>query len=307
MKALTLKHINAFTTKPFSGNPAGVVTDAKGLSESRMQLIAREMAMPETAFVLPATVRSADLQIRWFSPAMEIPLCGHATIAAFHALAEESLQGMKQNGSYIFRLQTKSGILNVAVEKKVSGTVVEFQMPLPAFKPIKRLSAKILGSLGIRKSDLHSSLPVVKGNYVYIPLRKLSKLHSLKPDFKVLREECRPLRTIGVSLVTLETMEESSAFHSRFFAPVAGIDEDPVTGSANGPLGVYLYLFALSQGLVFPSFTLQDGRFELVGEQGDVLNRKGRVKIRLDVSGKTVNDMSIAGEAVTLFTTELQW
>lgn len=306
MKALTLKHINAFTTKPFSGNPAGVVTDAKGLSETKMQMIAREMAMPETAFVLPATVRSADLQIRWFTPAMEVPLCGHATIAAFHALAEESLYGMKQNGSYIFRLQTKSGVLNIVVEKKVSGTVVEFQMPLPSFRP-KRLSARILGSLGIRKSDLHSSLPVVKGNYVYIPLRKLSKLRSLKPDFKVLREECRALRTIGVSLVTLETLEESSAFHSRFFAPVAGINEDPVTGSANGPLGVYLYLFALSQGLVFPSYTLPDGRFELVGEQGDVLNRKGRVKIRLDVSGKSVNDMSIAGEAVTLFSTELQW
>ncbi len=306
MKTLTLKHVNAFTAKPFSGNPAGVVTDARGLSEARMQLIAREMAMPETAFVLPATVRSADLQIRWFTPTIEVPLCGHATIAAFHALAEDSLHGMKQDGSYIFRLQTKSGILNVGVEKGVSATVVEFQIPLPAFRPI-RLPAGVFRSLGIKRSDLHPSLPVVRGNYIYIPLKRLSTLRSLRPDFKTLREHCRSLKTIGLSLVTLETVEESSSFHSRFFAPAAGIDEDPVTGSANGPLGSYVYQFALAKRLIVPSYSLQDGRFELVGEQGDFMNRKGRVKIRLDVSGKTVNDVRIAGEAVTLFSTEMHW
>lgn len=117
MKKVLLRHVNAFTTTPFCGNPAGVVVDARGLSDERMQLIARELGLPETSFVLPPTQRGADLQIRWFSPAVEIPLCGHATIAAFHVLAEEGLHGMRHYGVRAFNLQTKSGILQVGVDK----------------------------------------------------------------------------------------------------------------------------------------------------------------------------------------------
>ena len=81
MKTYRIKHVDAFTTEPFCGNPAGVVLDARGLSDATMQQIAREMNLSETAFLLPPTLRSADLQIRWFTPAAEVPLCGHATIA----------------------------------------------------------------------------------------------------------------------------------------------------------------------------------------------------------------------------------
>lgn len=306
MKTVTVKHVNAFTLNHFGGNAAGVALDARGISENKMQLIARELMMSETAFVLPSTLRKADLQIRWFTPVVEVPLCGHATIAAFHALAEESLFGMKQNGTYIFRVQTKSGILSVLVEKKPVGTVVEFQIPMPSFRPLRRVPATLLRALGLRVTDLHPELPVVRDNYIYIPVKKLAKVRSLKPEFKKVAEECRALRTIGVSVVTPETIEQSSSFHSRFFAPLVGINEDPVTGSANGPLGAYFYQFAIPHGLFFSSYSLTDGRFELVGEQGDGINRKGRVKIRLDVSGRKINDVRIAGEAVTLFTTELR-
>jgi phenazine biosynthesis protein PhzF family len=91
MKTYRIKIVDAFTKKPFAGNPAGVVLDAGGLTDAQMQLIAREVNCPETAFILPATERDANLRIRWFSPMSEVPLCGHATIASFHALARRGV------------------------------------------------------------------------------------------------------------------------------------------------------------------------------------------------------------------------
>lgn len=305
-KVISLKHVNAFTAEPFAGNPAGVILDAKGLHEAKMQMIAREFSISETAFVLPASQRGADLQIRWFSPTTEILLCGHATIGAFHAMAEEGMLGMKGSGKYRFRVQTKSGFLAVDVDKRAGGTLVEFHLPLPRFSPVKKIPAEILSALGLRKSELHRKLPVARSNYIYIPLARLSRLHKVQPDMRALSRACRSLRVIGVCVMTTQTLEESSAFHSRFFAPAAGIPEDPVTGTANGPLGVYLYQYALSNNVVIPSFWLEDARLEFIGEQGDVLGRKGRVKVRLKVRKGKVEGVSIAGEAVTLFSTELK-
>jgi PhzF family phenazine biosynthesis protein len=305
MKKISFKHVNAFTSEQFSGNPAGVVLDAKGLSEAKMQLIAREFAMPETAFVLPPGARGADIQIRWFSPSVEIPLCGHATIGAFHALAEDGLAGMRQNGVYPFKVQTKSGLLRAVVEKKASGTIVEFHLPVPRFKVMRNVSAQIKRALGLNPSDLSTKLPAARSNYLYVPVRSLGRLFSMRPDMEALAQICRAHRWIGVCVFTLQTKEPSSAFHSRFFAPAAGIPEDPVTGSANGPLGVYLHQFALWKNAILPSFSLEDGRLEFIGEQGDVLGRRGRVKVRIKVKKGKVEDVSIAGEAVTVFSSDL--
>lgn len=307
MKKLQIKHINAFTGEPFSGNPAGVVVDARGLNESKMQIIARELGMPETAFVLPPTWRGANLQIRWFTPAIEVPLCGHATIAAFHALAEEEMFGMKHNGVYHFNLQTKSGLLRIDVEKKHSTNLVEFHLPVTRFRPLAGLPATFAKSLGLPKSNLHKRIPVARGNYLYVPVRSLSVLRSLKPEMNSLAQLCRVSRLIGVCVFSLQTIEDGSAVHSRFFAPASGINEDPVTGSANGPLGIYLYQFVLRKGIAVPSLSLPDGTLEFAGEQGDVLGRRGRVTIRLRLKKGRVDDVSIGGEAVTIFTAELPW
>lgn len=305
MKTYHLKHMNAFTNEPFSGNPAGVVLDAKGLSEENMQAIARDMSLPETAFVLPPTTKSADIQIRWFTPAVEVPLCGHATIATFQALAEEGLHGMKHAGKYKFRLQTKSGILGINVEKSYSGIVTEFQLPIPRFH-IKKVPTSLLKALGLHPADIEPRLPFVSYLDLYLPVKKFSKLKSLQPDLAKLIAVNKATRSRGVCVLCLETIEQSSAVHSRFFGPAVGINEDPVTGSANGPLGVYLYQYAIPAEYPIPSLLLPDGRIEFVGEQGDVIGRRGRVKIRLRVHGRTVKDVAIAGDAVTLMDSTLK-
>ncbi|MDH3252028.1 MAG: PhzF family phenazine biosynthesis isomerase, partial [Ignavibacteria bacterium] len=112
-----IRQVDAFTDVPHTGNPAGVVTRADGLTDVQMQSIAREMALSETVFVLSPTLPSADLRIRWFTPKCEVRLCGHATIAAFHALAEDGMSGMDRVGSHRFTVETLSGVLPVTVER----------------------------------------------------------------------------------------------------------------------------------------------------------------------------------------------
>jgi trans-2,3-dihydro-3-hydroxyanthranilate isomerase len=304
MKSYRVKHVDAFTTEQFTGNPAGVVLDAKGLNEKMMQNIARELNLSETAFILPPTVKSADIQIRWFTPAAEVPLCGHATIASFHALAESGMYGMKRPGTYHFRLQTKSGILGIVVDRRYSGIMIEFQLPIPEFRVHKKVPLALLKALRIRPSDVQKALPYVSESYLYLPLKKLSVVSSLSPDLSLLDSYTRATKTLGVSIFCLETIEQSSAVHSRFFAPALGIVEDPVTGSANGPLGVYLYQYAIHQDFPIPSFLLPDGRMEFIAEQGDDIGRRGRVKVRLRVTGHGVRQVSIAGEAVTIMESE---
>ncbi len=300
MKNYRLKHVNAFTLHPFSGNPAGVVLDAKGLTESEMQTLAREKNLPETAFILPPSTKGADLQIRWFTPTTEVALCGHATIASFHALAEEGLEGMSTQGQHYFKLQTKSGILAIRVEKNFQGTTVEFELPLPAFRLKKKLPQEFLRALGIVAADVDKRFAVVAERDLYIPVKTLKRLRALSPDFGALKRILIREKLLGVCLFTLETVDKASAVHSRFFAPAGGIDEDPVTGSTNGPLGVYLTQYVLPQGIAVASRELPDGRREFVGEQGFAMNRPGHVKIRVGGEVGKPKSVSIAGEAVTI-------
>ncbi len=302
MKTYRFKQVDAFTSKSLTGNYAGVVYDADTLSDKEMQLIAREVNLPETAFILRPTITDADLKIRWFTPTTEVPLCGHATIAAFHALAEDGQAGMTSNGQHYFRLQTKSGLLPVKVEKNFCTISVEFELPHPKFSVRKSLPTQFWKAVGLNSKVWNRSLPTVISSYIYVPIQTLRQLQKAEPDFCLLASLLRTLKVKGACLFTLETLEHSSAIHSRFFAPHIGINEDPVTGSANGPLGVYLFKYVLPAGISIPHRELPDGKVEFIGEQGDSINRSGRVKIRLQVRAKTIERVSIAGEAKTIIT-----
>ena len=306
MKTYRIKIVDAFTKKAFAGNPAGVVLDANGLHEGQMQLIARELNLSETAFILPATEPDANLRIRWFTPTGEVALCGHATIASFHALAEEGMEGMRTNGQHYFRLQTKSGVLAVRVEKNFYDTTIEFELPTPKFKIKKALPVKMLHALGIMSKEVKKDLPVVADTYLYIPVNRLTVIEKLKPEFNSLASEMTRMHVEGVCVFSLETMDKISSVHSRFFAPTYGINEDPVTGSANGPLGFYLHKFVLPAGYPVAYREIPDGGMEFIGEQGDYIKRQGRVKIRLRCKQNNVEDISIAGEAITILDSTLK-
>lgn len=300
MTEILIRQVDAFTTTPFSGNYAGVVPDGRGLTDAQMLAIAREMNVSETAFVLPPSVPGADLRIRWFTPGEEVPLCGHATVASFHVLAEEGRWGMERPGTFAFKLETKSGILGVTVEKGTSGAEIEFELPVPNFRRLTEPPEAVLRSLGLATTAIDPQLPVVADQYLYIPVRGLNELGALRPDYAALADACSAGSILGVSVLTLETVEPTSSVHSRFFAPGLGVNEDPVTGSANGPIGVYLRRFAVPAGRTVRSETMPDGRMVYVGEQGDEVQRPGRVAIRLSTDGDIVRRVWIVGRAVTV-------
>jgi trans-2,3-dihydro-3-hydroxyanthranilate isomerase len=294
---IPVKKVDAFTIAPLFGNPAGVVVDAEPLTPVQMQLIAREMAVSETAFILPPTIPAADLRIRWFTPVDEVDLCGHATIAGFHALAEDGLHGMEGLGTFNFRLETRSGILPVTVEKSRDEIMVLFGLPLPEFTRAGQFKLDVSRLLVVSQEDLEARMPIVMDRYLYVPIRRLHTLYSLRPNMPALGQFLANKGLHGLCVFTTETVDPGSSVHSRFFAPSDGIDEDPVTGSANGPLGVYLF----ERGEIEPL----GSSITLIGEQGDAIGRPGRVMIHLSVTGNRVESVQIGGRAVTVLEGEI--
>jgi len=298
MPTIQIAQVDAFTDRPFTGNPAGVVPSAEGLTDAQQQAIAREMAVSETAFVRRSVKPGADIGLRWFTPTNEVPLCGHATVAAFHHLAEEGMYGMGSSGTYGFRVDTLSGVLPVTVTKEPQRITVGFGLPVPAFRPAGQHATDVVPMLGLGPEDLESRLPAVASDYLYVPLRRLRTLTGIGPDAPALARFLAGRSYGGLCVFVRDTVDEGSSVHSRFFAPHQGIDEDPVTGSANGPLGVYLF----EQGLAEPV----NGAVDMTGEQGDAIGRPGRVRIRVGVVGGRAASVEIAGRAVTVLRGTLQ-
>lgn len=281
-----INQIDAFTDKPFKGNSAGVMF-ADGISDADKQSIAKEMNLAETAFLSKSD--KADYKLQWFTPAVEVKLCGHATIASLHFLHENGL--LKNNGSVKF--ETLSGVLNCGF----NGTNYYMQIPVPEISVYGGERAEILKALGADEDETDINLPwlILPSGYLYIYFKKLSAVGNLKPNFNAIKKI--NLDGYGVPLIcafTLEPADKENFAHSRFFAPSVGIDEDPVTGSANGPFIMVLNKLGLldfENDITVKTF-----------EQGDFINRAGRVTVQYD---KIKNELYISGKAVTFLRGEI--
>lgn len=209
-----LFHVDAFTDRPFAGNPAAVCVLPAWRDASWLQAVAREMNLSETAFL----VKNADgYDLRWFTPKVEVDLCGHATLASAHILWQEGTATADE-----IRFSTRSGILKAARRQGE----IDLDFPL---KPEVETDAPpgLLGALGI------SALYVGKNQFDYlVEVESEAVLRGMAPDFK--RLATLPVRG---TIVTSRSVDSRFDFVSRFFAPAAGIDEDPVTGSAYCCLG----------------------------------------------------------------------
>ena len=278
--------IDAFTDNSFEGNSAGVMF-AENFSPELMQKIAREMNVAETAFL--SSSDKADYQLRWFTPAVEVQLCGHATIASLHFLYENGR--MKDNSSVKF--ETKSGILTCGMK---DGWYY-MQIPIYEIDEFSGCKEEIIDAVGVERTSVSDETPFIildNGN-LYFRVDSLMTLQSLKPDFKKLKKLTEDKHEFeGVVVYSLETIDDSSFAHSRYFVPYYGIDEDPVTGSTNGPML-----------MVFRKLGFVDAEAEnlaLVFEQGDTMGRRGRVKVSYN---KPDNQLYISGKAVTVLKGEL--
>ena len=281
---------NAFTEQPFAGNPAGVVTDASGLEDDTMQRIARQMNLAETAFLVPPSTADADVRLRWFTPAMEVELCGHATIAAFTAAAERGVFPVADDEVRELKVETLSGVLRVRIARRDGRPEVAMQIPMPTFEPLE-LDRQAFATLwGVTAGDLAGDWLVHSGlDYWYIPVPDQQILQSLTLDVERL---ALIDSTAAFTFWTTDTIDADSDWHLRFFAPFHGVTEDIVTGSAQGPMGA---VYLKSRGSA-----VQEGWLELRGEQGDCLGRPGRVRVRVLQENGAVTDVEIAGGAVPM-------
>jgi PhzF family phenazine biosynthesis protein len=209
--------VDAFTDRPFSGNPAGVCVLDAPRDAAWMQLAAREMNLAETAFLCQ---RGEGFDLRWFTPLVEIDLCGHATLASAHVLWET---GGLAPGE-VARFHTRSGVLT-AVQ---SGERIEMDFPATPDEPVETPPG-LVEALGAEPRYVGKSafdlLVEVDGE---------ERVRGLRPDLGALRA----IETRGV-IVTSAAGTPGVDFVSRFFAPRVGIDEDPVTGSSHCCLGPY--------------------------------------------------------------------
>ena len=258
--------IDAFTERPYSGNPAAVCLLGGERDARWMQAVAEEMNLSETAFVRPG---SDGFELRWFTPAVEVDLCGHATLAAAHALWSEA----RVPDDAEIRFQTRSGLLTAAR----NGKLIELDFPAtsPAASDLEEAEVRSLGdALGVvPKRVVRSAFDLL------VEVGTDRAVREARPDFRRLGElDCR-----GV-IVTSTSDDARFDFVSRFFAPGVGVNEDPVTGSAHCCLGPY--------------WGERLGKREMTAFQAS--SRGGVVRVR--VSGDRV---ILGGHAVTVFKGEL--
>jgi PhzF family phenazine biosynthesis protein len=261
--AIRIVQVDAFTNRPFGGNPAAVCVLPEAPSDQWMRDVAREMNLSETAFL----VKQADgYNLRWFTPAVEVDLCGHATVASAHVLWQD---GHLPEGVQA-RFHTRSGLLTA--DRR--GDWIELDFPAKiaaACEPPEEL----LPALGIGKARFTG-----KNAFDYfVEIESDSELRELKPDHSRLGK--LPVRGV---IVTARSSAPEYDFLSRFFAPGSGIDEDPVTGSAHTALGPYW-----AQIL---------GKTEMTAYQA---SERGGV-VRVSLKGDRV---LLGGQAVTVMTADL--
>lgn len=294
MHVIRIQQIDAFTLEPFRGNPAGVVIDADTLTDNEMQLIAREMNLSETAFVTQSDEEVADMQLRWFTPSQEVDLCGHATIAAFHAIAAEGRFNLEVGEEQSFMIETRSGTLEVDVDWNQQFPFIKFGLPIPEFFEFPDDRDLMLQALNLSEEDLNTDFnPMIdQRGYLYVMVKDKASLSSIRPRREKLLKLHEKHGISAAAVATLDTENEEADWQMRFFAPALGVPEDPVTGSANGPMAAYL--------LHHDAIKFNDRRLIQKGEQGRDLNRSGMVHVLLRGQRNIIDELKIAGSAVTV-------
>ena len=211
MTGIPFFQVDAFAEQPLTGNPAAVMPLDRWLPDDVMQAIAAENNLAETAFTVPSEGGDADYELRWFTPAVEVPLCGHATLAAGHILIHSDK----------VRFSTKSGILTVTKRDNL------LELDLPAATLTKVEEPELCAALGLSPRPVWIASPGFNDSAI-VQVENEAEVLAVSPDFASLKTIHR------MAIVTARGDEQDIA--SRVFVPYAGIDEDPVTGSAHGAL-----------------------------------------------------------------------
>jgi len=300
--------LDVFTDKAFTGNPLAVFPDGAGLTDERMQQIAREMNLSETVFVLPSEHEEALRRLRIFTPYSELPFAGHPVVGTWNCLALEGTVPEPENGNGLTQIKQEVGIgiLPVDIEFK-DGEPVRVVMTQGEFKIHGEIDevadqSDIARALGLSHEDLDESLPiqaVSTGNtMLMVPVRSLAALGRCRVNQTLLEETYSHHDFFsggtGCYSFTRETIGTGAErAHARFFIG-QNIGEDPATGSAAGPLGGYLVYHGATG--IDPS----GGVYRFVIEQGDFINRPSRIGLEVRGREGKVEEVRVAGKSVVV-------
>ncbi len=276
-----------------------MVVNADGLSDNEMQQIARERNNSETAFILSPSESDHEVWIRFFTPTMEVPTCGHATIAAHYVRAKET--DIKSG-----KLIHKIGIGKLPIEivpENGDLKILMTQGKAEVSEPLEEGTVnKIFKAIGISSADINQECPVqivsTGSSKVIIGIKRAEVLNALTPSFLRLKKISEEINCKGYFLFTFDTKRKDVLTSARMFAPALGINEDPVTGNGNGPLGAYL---------VHNSLAEHDGKtLSFRGEQGVALERTGYVDVDVTIDNGIPVKVVVGGRAVVVFQTEIE-
>ena len=296
-RKIQVHQVDAFTRESFTGNPAGVVLNADGLSEAQMLAIARELNNADTAFILSVEGADHDLRARFFTPRTEAGFVGHATVAAHYVLSRRHEAPVK------LRQKSKAGIVNVEVRGSGPERSIAVRQSAP---PIgrelnDRERLAVLDALALAADDLDPRCPLrivgSSSTRLLIGVRGPEPLKHLKPDVHRLTTLSAQLGAAGYFVFALNANGADHLTESRMFCPALGIVEDPVSGNAHGLLGVYLARLGILRS--------DSPRAAFTGVQGHHMHRPGRVQVELEFSNGAIEGVWIIGHAVSIFETEI--
>ncbi|GFZ49231.1 hypothetical protein JCM24511_06981 [Saitozyma sp. JCM 24511] len=288
------KVVDAFSSRPFKGNPVAVILEAEGLSDSDMQSIARWTNLSETTFLLPAKDPAATYRLRIFTPRSELPFAGHPTLGSAHAVLEAGLHAPRDG---VLVQECAQGLVRITVQEQRGVRHLVLDLPTAKVTPLNpkdvdELEAIIGASVN---RDASPAIIDVGPRWIVAQLPSADALLDLEPDFARSARFEKRLAAVGLSLFGAHARDattrgdadasETAAIEVRSFAPSDGVEEDPVCGSGNGCVAVFRSIHGM----------LSAGGDTYLATQGRKVGRDGRISVGVDADGK----VTIGGACVT--------
>jgi trans-2,3-dihydro-3-hydroxyanthranilate isomerase len=294
LKSYRYTHLDVFTDRIFGGNQLAVVLDGRGLSTGAMQAIAKEMNFSETTFVLPPERPDTDARVRIFTPAEELPMAGHPTIGTTYALARAGIVAPPVDS-----LTLGLGIGPTPVSLEWKGEELSFvwmTQQRPTFGEPAADGAAAAATLRLpAESVTGTGLPVQVAScgvpYLFVPLTTRRAVDSavLDTDAYDAFRRAAGIDDVPVFLFSTESGADNGTVYSRMFAPGAGIQEDPATGSACGPLGCYL---------LHNKVVTAERAGTMLNVQGVRMGRPSYIHIAIGVDGGVILSVRVGGQSV---------
>lgn len=283
---------DAFTARAFGGSQAAVVTDAGSIGPAKRQIVARELCLPATAFV--DACGDDWIQAQFYSPVMELPMCGHGTLCLLTHLFESGVFTLARSRHRTFELRLPAAVAVVEVTRRGDDRYrVMLDIEPPKFEPPPPHIGELLYTLGLDAGALDTELAceTARGDFSHLvlPLAGLDTMSRIEPDFNAMIGFCRAHGIDTIAAFCREVEDPDCSIHVRDFCPAVGVAESAAAGTTNAALAAYL----LRHELV----AAENGMLDIFAEQGLELGRSSSIQSRIDYSDGKIGRLQVGGVA----------